>query len=143
MFPKSVWVAGHKYRLKFHRLDDNDRGQCSTDKSEIVVDPHNASKTQMLETLFHEIFHAISEHFDLQPDDPQDKQYEHVISCAGKSIVLLMTQNPKLFQHVLAEINNLLKEDPCSEKKSRRRKRRRKNRSIRQHKQIGSNKQRR
>lgn len=120
MYPKFVWVGEHKYRLIFKRLDDNDRGQCLTDKSEIIIDTHNASKTQILETIFHEISHALSEHFDLQPEDPTDKNYEHIISCCGKAIILLMIQNKSLFRHVLSEVGNLTKEEKkCSKKKKR------------------------
>lgn len=125
MFPKFVWVGGHKYKLKFQRLDENDRGVCHTDKTEIIIDNFKASKTQILETIFHEIAHAVSEHFDMQPDDPNDKNYEHVISCCGKAMVLLMTQNQDLFQQCLLEIRKLsrVEEEPCCSKKRKIKKR--------------------
>jgi hypothetical protein len=122
MFPKHIWIGGHKYTLKFQRLDENNRGECKTDSNEIIIDNHRAGKTCIIETIFHEIAHATSEHFDLQPEDPTNKFYEHVISCCGKAMTLLIVQNIQFFKCVLSEIEKLVKEDKkCSKNKKKKR----------------------
>lgn len=123
MFPKYIWIAEHKYKLNFKRLDENDRGECNSDKSEINVDTHNASITQIIETVFHEVSHAFSEHFGLQPKNPEDVKYEHIISCCGKAMSLFVLQNQDLVRHVLVEVGKLTKEERrCSGRKKKSRK---------------------
>ena len=58
-YPKSLWIGGSKYTIKFKKFKNTGLyGQCDPKKREIQIS-NNLSPVCTLQTVLHEIFHAL------------------------------------------------------------------------------------
>jgi hypothetical protein len=100
-FPKTVKVGLHKYKITLAKgikdADGADLYGCHSHSDlEISIDC-TKPPALLVETLIHELTHALIEHYNL-------KQNEKYVDCTSRGFLMLMRDNPKLFQDILAEL---------------------------------------
>lgn len=75
--PKKLKIGAHTYTIEIKELDNN-LGECDRLKNKISLDkrlPH----TQLVATLFHEIFHALNNETDHEKVDGKAEQLTQVL----------------------------------------------------------------
>lgn len=100
-FPKTVKVGAHDYKIILAKELQDQAGTT-------YYGLHNFSKLEislvttvptavMLETFLHEVTHGLLEHYHI-------KQNEKIVDCMARGFLMLMRDNPKLFQDILEEL---------------------------------------
>ncbi len=93
--PKEIKVAGHQYRVKVKNGSWGDdsrlRGNCSSQELEIKIDS-NMPKSRRVETLLHEIGHAIYHEYNIQDEDRE----ERTVTAFATGLHQVLTDNPAL-----------------------------------------------
>jgi Zn-dependent peptidase ImmA (M78 family) len=79
------------------------QGFIDVDAKEITIDIHVADTppSNRLVTLFHELAHAVANHFDLESLCKSEDLLDHLCEVSARGLVMLMRDNPCLFRDAL------------------------------------------
>lgn len=96
--------------LKSADADEEDWGQYDYDTHTVTLD-EGAPERVALDTLFHELDHAIAWTYAAFPNVKQDDREEHAVLMLGNGRTELLIRNPALVDWMLARLKNIWAED--------------------------------
>jgi len=103
---RKVKVGEDIYRIVYKK-DDKFHGVCDTVSKVIKLDSglKELGLTAQVETIFHELAHAVASHFDLdaafQKSKAAEKPFEQAIDFSAKGLLMVMLDNLSLFEWII------------------------------------------
>ena len=106
--PTDVTVAGRIYEVNVETREwaeeHNLLGQCDSATQVISLSPTHSTHEQMLDTLLHEILHAIWYQYRVYHTMPidQDAREEALVDTLGSALAQVFLENPALLKTICA-----------------------------------------
>lgn len=99
--PKTIRIGGHPYKIKTAKTLENEDGTSLWGKHDsvngiITIRAGHPSPTAEVDTLLHEILHAIFNGFEYQEGDKE----ERIVACVAHGLTELFASNPKLLDYL-------------------------------------------